>query len=355
MRLDKVVMANLRNIERAEMHPAAGVNWLVGGNGAGKTSVLEGIYLLARGNSFRLSRVGPVIRRGATVLRVHGQGTKDSGLGYSVGVERTASTCRVRINGETAHRISDLVVGLPLQIIGSNSFHILDRGPSFRRRLLDWGVFHVEHAYRSWYSDYDRCLRQRNAALRSRQADFWIWDSELARTAERITAWRHQYTAKISEFFVELTKDVPAVSKASFQYKQGWPLGEPFADFLRRTRRTDATRGYTTAGIHTADLQVLVEGKPALEVLSRGHQKLFVVLLHLAQGKAVQQYAKETPVMLVDDLPSELDEPSSGTLLELIRERHWQCFLTTVDERYSDAAATALDQMFHVKHGQIST
>jgi len=353
MRLERVEILNLRCIETAELRPGAGVNWIVGGNGAGKTSVLEGLYMLARGRSFRGGSLGSVIRRGEKSIVLLGKGISDKGEPYVVGIERWAEGCRAKVNGEGINRISDLARGLPLQVVVASSYQILDRGPSFRRRLLDWGVFHVEHSYRSWYADYDRCLRQRNAAIRSRDPQFWIWDQELVRLGQRIAAWRGKFCSAFEERFRVLAKVTEYVGNVQFRYKAGWEEGADLAECLMRVRASDFRRGYSTVGAQKADMEILWDGRPVVEVLSRGEQKLLMVVMHLALGQTIADYTGERSLMLVDDLPAELDDSRRSGLLSLLKGSAVQCFVSTVHERYIDGGLGPGDRVFHVEHGRV--
>jgi len=249
--------------------------------------------------------------------------------------------------------MSDLARGLPLQIVGPNSYQILDRGPSFRRRLLDWGVFHVEHAYKNWYADYQRCLRQRNAALRAGDRNFWIWDRELARTGDQISYWRDKYSSRFTAHFRKLTEELEGFSNITFRYGQGWATGEGLAECLERNRSSDFRRGYTKFGVQTADLEILAGRQPAAEVLSRGEQKYLIVLIHLALGQTLAHYTGETPLILIDDLTAELDGRRRSAVVTLLQEAAWQCFVTTASAPPSKVAERSDERMFHVEQGRI--
>ena len=158
---------------------------------------------------------------------VHAQGTKDNGARYSVGVERRGNACLVRINGETVTGSQTSPEAFRLQIVGPNSYQILDRGPSFRVACWIGACSTWNTLTRIGTADYDRCLRQRNAALRAGDRDFWIWDRELARTADRISYWRDKNTVRASAAnFQRLTEDLEGFSNVMFRYGQGWALGK---------------------------------------------------------------------------------------------------------------------------------
>ncbi len=354
MRVDHIDITNLRIFEQAELSAGPRINWISGGNGAGKTSILEAVYMLGRGRSFRRARVEPVVRNGAAAIRLVARGIRSNGVDWTIGLERRGAGALLRMNRKNVKRMSDIARGFPMQVIAPNTYEILERGPSYRRRLIDWAVFHVEHQYRESYAEFERALRQRNAALRSGDGSFRLWDSELVRAGERIHQARLRLVARLCEEFAILGEGAGSPAPIDLDYRQGWAADKSLAAALGANASSDARRGFTQSGPHKADLVLTRRGKLVAESLSRGELKRLVVRLQLAIGGAIEGLSGERSIMLVDDLGAELDRNSREWALELLNAAGCQTFITAMDSRkraYSTGRAT---RMFHVEHGRIT-
>src|SRR5690349_1341868 len=183
MGLSALSIQQLRCIGSAalELHPQHNLLW--GSNAAGKTSVLEGAYLLGRGRSFRTRISERLIQYGADHLVVFGR--TDDALSQSIGVQIGRRTEPVaKLNGASLPSLTELSRAFPVQVIEPGVHRLLEEGGYRRRRWLDWGVFHVEPRFLEAWSRYTRGLRQRNAALRSQPETATAWDAELAQLGE---------------------------------------------------------------------------------------------------------------------------------------------------------------------------
>ena len=167
MSIRRLRISQLRNIRQAELELGR-VNLLSGPNGSGKTSVLEAVFVLGSGRSFRAARLDPVIHHDASQFTVFAslQGEGNDGAPIAIGVSRSRDgNFAGRIQGQAIRNSAELARRLPLQLINSDTFDLLVGGPKVRRQFLDWGVFHVEHGFHRTWLDVHRCLRQRNARV----------------------------------------------------------------------------------------------------------------------------------------------------------------------------------------------
>ena len=198
MRLEFLELNDFRNIARAALEPAPGVNGLFGPNGAGKTSVLEAIHLLATGRSFRENRTAPMIRDGATALRVFCRTLEPA---HRLGIERAPGAWTGRLDGQPCTKLSQFARALPVVAVHPENHRLLQGGPDVRRSFLDWGLFHVEPSYLDHWKRYTRLLRQRNAALRDHAGDALLVSLEepMASAAARVDDWRTRYVARIAD------------------------------------------------------------------------------------------------------------------------------------------------------------
>jgi DNA replication and repair protein RecF len=352
--LQRLEISSLRNLDAVKLIPSPHINILFGDNGSGKTSVLEAIHLLGLGRSFRSSRIDSVIQDGAESAVVFAQ--LDKGLG--VGLEKTRRQNPIlKLQGERQRNWIEVARQIPVQVINSESFLLLEGSPKIRRRFLDWGVFHVEHDFMSHWRTATRILAQRNALLKQGNTDQLLgWDHELASAAHAIDAARRRYF----ECFIPLARQsidelLPRMP-LSFEYIRGWDDAIDYAHILREGLSRDLRYGATQAGPHRADLLVKHAARPAAEVLSRGQQKLLVSALKIAQGRLLDEHSGERGIYLVDDLPAELDRHNRDRVCQLLLALGAQVFITGVElaELENTVGGAQTLQTFHVEHGKMA-
>ncbi len=350
MRLGRLEVRNVRVLTELECAPGDGLNVFVGANGSGKTSILESIYILGSGRSFRTHRLGELIRRGESWLRVWGELRTDDGAATPVGVEKGTEGLRIRVAGESVRNASELARQLPLVVITPDSQRLLTDGAELRRQLMDWVLFHVEPGYLSVLQRYRRTLRQRNAALREGGGPGALsaWDTELADAGDALDGQRDRFLRDILPLYAESLKSLIPMA-VDIGYRRGWDPGVDLKEALEAGTSRDRIRGFTGIGPHRADLAFRVDGAPARQVLSRGESKLFVVGLVLAQGRFLADRQGRRPLVLVDDLASELDEDSRGRFFAQLQALGAQSFITTVSRDLVATADAHAPRVFHVE------
>jgi DNA replication and repair protein RecF len=351
MSITSLRIRNFRNIEACELAPRAGINLLVGPNGAGKTALLEAVYLLARGKSFRSAGSRPLVMEGADRFEVFGRVGSDPARLHRIGIQAGRGERRIRVDGREEGRASTLARLLPVGVLVPQSHALLDRGPEGRRRLLDWGVFHVEHTYRDEVQRYGRALRQRNLSLKADPRVAAAWEPALAAAGERITLRRQLYVE-------ELNRRLPGWSarllgrEVRVAFRRGWREGaESLEHALRAGREGDTERGFTRVGPHRADLQILIGGREASLFGSRGQQKMTIAAMLLAQAELLEERRPGELVLLVDDFPAELDRDWRWMLWEAIEGLGAQTLMTATETALFPGKSEAL---FHVEHGRVT-
>lgn len=350
MTLSRIDIRHLRVLDDVSLQPGGAVNLLIGANGAGKTSILEGIYLLGRGRSFRSANPKSFIREGEKCVEVTGW---RSGTGGSVGgIRRCVEGAEFRINGKRVNRMSELARAFPVQVVTPRSHEILERGPELRRRFLDWGVFHVEPTFLGLTARYQRVLRQRNEALKTAPRSVGAWDEQLALFGESICHARRSYLDLLTENYSLVAQKIGLLHDVGFSLWPGWAAVDGLEVALGERRGHDMQQGHTSVGPHRADLRIRVAGLSAEARLSRGQQKLLVLALALAQMKAVAERCAGTPVLLLDDLAAELDDEARGKVMAFLRELAAQVFVTSLDE--NALGHSEGDRLFHVEHGSLT-
>jgi DNA replication and repair protein RecF len=305
MSLAELRIENLRCVEFAALEFSPQLNLIAGENGAGKTSVLEAIFLLGRGRSFRTRTSERLIRHGSTALTVFGR--TDDVPPKQAGVEIAADGgTRARINGENAQSLLELSGVLPVQAIDPEIHKLVDQGPERRRRWLDWLVFHVEPSFGLHWARYNRALKQRNAALRS-GGDTKAWDGELVRNGEAITIARKQTLERLAPRLAQTFTRFGGLD-VTVSFFTGWAAGSALEESLRSNLEKDRARGMTLSGPHRADVTLRRSNRVARETLSRGQQKLTAVAMVVSQLQLLQDELGMNAVLLLDDPAAELDE-----------------------------------------------
>ncbi len=347
--LQRLHIQNLRNLASVDISPAPGVNLIFGANASGKTSLLEAIYVLSRGRSFRTRRFERLVRHGETRYTVFGR-IADQGRTRAAAIERSKDSLRVRVDGQDLDSLAPLAALLPVQILHPNSHKLLEEGPHFRRQYLDWGVFHVEHGFYDYWQRYQRALRQRNAALRT-GTPAESWEPELVQAGTAIDDLRRRYLEQLAPLVSEVADLLLDFPPLRLEYLQGWSRERTLADAISQSRGQDRERGFTFAGPHRADLRVTVDGVNAAETASRGQQKLLVSALVCAQCVLFQTRSGRHPILLVDDLAAELDRERRERFVAQLQSLSAQVFVTAIEPE----ALTFLDRYkgFHVEHGAV--
>ena len=351
MTLATLSMSHLRCIEQAAMDLPPGLTLLVGPNGSGKTSVLEAIFLLGRGRSFRTRNNERLIQRGATHLRVVGRTEALQGGGLTVGFEVPGGGgATARVGGRNVESFAELSQVFPVQVIEPGVHKLVEEGASRRRRWMDWAVFHVEPPFVDTWLRYTRALRQRNAALRSEPDQAATWDAEVALLGEEIARSRGRFIEQLLPYWQDT---VAALSGLPVQlnYHRGWHADMSLAEALTASRTRDALRHITHVGPHRADVGVRLESRAAREVLSRGQQKLVAVAMTLAQLRLLQDVTQTTPTLLLDDPAAELDAAHLGRFIGQVRQLRSQLIVTslTAESRLFGIP----ERTFHVDQGRV--
>jgi DNA replication and repair protein RecF len=348
MGLTRLTVTGLRCFESAELEPAAGLNLIVGRNASGKTSLLEAVFLLGRGRSFRATRRATMIREGADSLRSVGHLAD----GRVLGVEVSHRDWTARLAGEPLTQLTQLASILPVQLMDPDVHRLVQEGPGERRRYLDWATFHVKPGFIAAWRDYQKALRQRNSALKSRQDDQEIeaWERALADTGRQIDAYR-QETVELLRAPVEEVACELLGTALSLEYRPGQASGADLADALASHRQRDRRAGMTQIGPHRADLALSIGAHKARGWVSRGQQKLVAAAMVLGQARLLAPVWGNRAIFLVDDPAAELDQERCAKLLSVIGAMPFQIFMTALDAQ--ELPGLPMARMFHVEQGRV--
>ncbi|MDP3562088.1 MAG: DNA replication/repair protein RecF [Legionellaceae bacterium] len=353
MTLTHLNIHQLRNIHLAQITLNPRYNIFHGLNGSGKTSILEAIYLLSSGHSFRTRETSPLITHHSTELTVYARTTANDSI--SIQKSNSGST-QVKINQQACLRSSELAHFLPCQLIYQDIFQIMDAGPAVRRSMLDWGLFHVKQSYHTLWKEYRHVLKQRNALLRQRTNEQQCipWNKLIVDMSYELDRLRVEYFKDWSEAFQLYLSQLTEIP-CTISYYKGWDkkeTGRSLATILTEQYMSDCHRQYTHSGAHQADILFNSTLLKAKQTLSRGQQKIILIALKLAQAQLLS-----TPCLyLFDDITTELDAMHVKRLIKCICQLKGQFFLTTIDgSQFSTQHPLDHASIFMLENGRLSS
>lgn len=355
MRIVRLDLHNIRAIREAQLQPASNLNFLSGENGAGKSTVLEALHILGYGRSFRGRVRDGLIRESMPALQIFCEWQDANNQTQKAGLKHAGGDWQAKLNGEEVGQLGDLCAAFAVSVFEPNSHLLVSGSSEYRRRFLDWGLFHVEQSYLVLWRRYARALKQRNALLKQKNLGGLLdtWDFELAEAAAPVLWYRRSYLDGLLPYLQQVSEQLlPAFGDLSFELFAGWKNEQmTFADALLLNRERDLSLGYTGIGPHRADWKLHFSNKSKAEAYSRGQAKTLALTCLLAQARHFQQLRGEPPVMLLDDFSSELDGKHRGRVLDELEATGAQVFMTGV-ELPAEMQGREV-RVFHVEHGQI--
>jgi DNA replication and repair protein RecF len=356
--LTQLTLQHIRNLSEAQLTLNPRLNLFYGDNASGKTSLLESLYYLAHGRSFRTSQADKIIQHEQDHLLIQATLAEQTlGAGdISIGIQTTrGGGHQIKCNGQKKQSLSALAAHLPVQYLGTESQRLLSDGPKLRRKALNWGLFHVEPRFHTLWKAFNQSLKQRNAALKSRYQDSSasIWDESLSELGESINTLARLYIEALAPRFQSIATELLGDAAPTLTYDKGWQGN--YLNALQSSYKKDTLLGYTHCGPHRCDLTLTHKGLAAQDILSQGQQKLAVYALYLAQGEHLSQHVQQPVVYLIDDLASELDYTHRQNICNILARLPSQSFITSI--HLGDLPANLLAQaphVFHVKHNTIT-
>ena len=395
--IERLQISNLRNLTHVNLHATA-CNVIIGANGSGKTSLLEAIFLLSRGKSFRHHQPKRYIQHHQNTATVYARLNNSSTLAIQ---KQADATTILRLNQTTVYNQSILTEQLPTLLIDPSTMDMLEQGSASRRQLLDWLVFHMKQGFHPQWLAYQRLLKQRNSLLKKTRhltqvqlTELKSWDKGLSNHAALIHHYRERIFAEWQPYFAEsIAQLLPAYAEQlSLSYNAGYDTTVALDIQLNERLEQDLQLGYTRIGNHRADvhvhwrsndsaasnnelsdtmheadtnLKVPVIKEQAANVLSRGEKKLLITALRLSQlplllntqktNDLSNDSAQVTPVVLLDDITAELDDRAIDILLSTLAQLPCQVFMTSLTDDILPLVHQYWSEpnMFHVKQGQI--
>ncbi len=398
--IERLQISHLRNLTQISLEPTA-CNIIIGANGSGKTSLLEAIFLLSRGKSFRHHQPKRYIQHHQNNTTVHAK-INDS---RTLAIQKQAdATTILRLNQTTVYNQSILTEQLPTLLIDPSTMDMLEQGSASRRQLLDWLVFHMKQGFHPQWMAYQRLLKQRNSLLKNTRhltqvqlAELKSWDKGLSNHAALIHHYREQVFTEWKPYFAKsIVQLLPSYAEQlSLSYNAGYDTSVALDVQLNERLEQDLQLGYTRIGNHRADIHVYWRSdesvndqttdartaasghgiqtklptlkEQAANVLSRGEKKLLITALRLSQlplllndeerSNSIKDdlSSRATPVVLLDDITAELDDRAIEILLSTLAKLPCQVFMTSLTDDILPLVNELWLQpnVFHVKQGKI--
>lgn len=357
MYLESLTITNFRNFATASITPSQTLNIISGANGSGKTSLIEAIYCLGFGRSFRSGTYRQLIRHDESSFIVFARVFDQEGQRHQVGYQRdTTGDVQLRINQAKEKRFSALARMVPIQLMTPESIELILGGPKVRRQYVDWGVFHVEHSFYNDWVSFSKLLKQRNSLLKSKRfaVEHPYWDQQFAEYGERIHQHRQHYVDGFVSVVKERLKAFLPNYEFEFQLRSGWDKELSLIDALEKHREQDIRYGHSTIGPHKAELRIVANGEEVRNLLSRGQLKLLVAALKLVQGEYLQHKTGVQCIYLVDDITAELDSVSQMKFCDALVASKSQVFVSAIEGESVLSLLNSQDtKMFHVEHGTV--
>ena len=355
MQITELTLRSYRSYETLHLAFDPGVQIFLGANAQGKTNIIEALYYAAFGRSHRTSSDAELIRVGADGAHIGLSFRRHDVPGELSFTFARGARRRITYAGESL-RQRDLVGILPMVLFSPEDLFLVKGAPALRRRYLDAELSQASPAYYGELLRYTRILKQRNAVLkdiRERLAapdDLSPWDAQLARSAAYIVTRRIAAVAQLGALSARVQAVLAAGEELALAYEIAGAGAEDFAEddmteslhlwynkMLCEGRARDIARAATGVGPHLDDLVLRVGGMSLRSYGSQGQQRTGALALKLAELFYLQENIGEAPILLLDDVMSELDADRRRALLDFIRHEHIQTFITATDAAYFPA------------------
>jgi DNA replication and repair protein RecF len=349
MSIDKVFLKNFRAFSDLKVDLSNKNLLLTGANGTGKTSVLEAINVLITGKSFKTRDLKDCI--------------KDKSKGFLVDLEitRNKKIFKIRAEKEFNKRISrkgktgtlsvskkDLPV---IQFIQAKDLRMIEGEKELRRDFFNKAMFHVEPKADDEYRSYKKTLSQRNMALKRKatEKELKIWNKALIEIGNKLEETQRRFFLNFFKDTLEKRREEKKgnpefLNTIKVHLNKGWPADLSFGDAIEKSSQKDRALGYTSLGPHRLDLMFYTENKPAKSVLSRGQQKLFILLIFFYLNDVLKSQVKTEIIYLIDDITSELDQENLEIVLQEALALNSQLLITAIEGKNTDNFGSFLDK-----------
>lgn len=367
MKLNELNINDFRNISKMKMCPCDYINIIYGSNAQGKTNIIEAIWLFSGNQSFRGAKQQELImfEKEAAVLNIKFEDNKrvqEASLIFS-------NKKKIKLNGVELKTFSELNGNFYAVVFSPAHLSLIKEGPKNRRKFIDIAISQIKPQYKNYLNTYDKLLEQRNALLKCSNTytdlknDIDIWDIQIAKIGTIISIYRNDYIKKLHKAAIEIYNGI-SNSKEKFDLKyvstvysniENVSVYEDeqvdiYYNKLKETYMNDVKQGSTSCGIHRDDIDIFIGGHSVKTYGSQGQQRSCVIALKLSEAKILKKVTGENPIMLLDDVMSELDEMRQDYILNHVK--NMQVFITCCD--VSNTVRLDNGRIFKIDKGEIT-
>jgi DNA replication and repair protein RecF len=334
MVLRKLKCEGFRGLQDTDFRPGSGLNIIRGNNAQGKTSLLEAVLYLTRSKSHRTNSEAELVRHGHDQFHIMGAfQRRDREVQLSANWWQGQK--RFKVNGVPQTRVSDILGKVNVVFFSPEDVLMVRGSASSRRRFLDIELSQLSPSYLRALQQYHQILRQRNELLKAERPDpdlIDAWDQQLARHGRTLVEQRRLFIQALQRYAGEAYRRIAGSEHLDMTYEPDIPSDEPIETVLARVREADLRRGATSRGPHRDDVLFLVGGRAGRTFGSQGQQRSAALAVKLALIELVREQTAEYPILMLDDVLSELDAARSRGLVGSL-DKEVQCILTTTDLR----------------------
>lgn len=358
MYIKELQLKDFRNYESLEVQFHNGVNIFLGQNAQGKTNLLESIYITSMGKSFRTGKDRDMIRFGSDFFRVKVTAVKEEELIVELAVNRDGKK-GIKIDEIKARKMSELLENIYIVIFSPEDLSIVKDEPEKRRKFIDRELCQIKPSYYVNLNRYKKVLAQRNAYLKEYDIDegvLDIWDMQLAEYGSKIIEHRKEFVKKLNIISGSIHKDITnkkenieVIYEPNIEYCNN--LQEIYYKELKLNRSNDIKRRNTGKGPHKDDLKLLSNGIDIRHFGSQGQQRTAALSLKLSEIKLIKEETGENPILLLDDVLSELDRERQNFLINSLEDT--QIFITTTEISEEVESSLGNIKYFIIENGKI--
>lgn len=370
MRIEGLELVSFRNYSRLTLTLPGSLHIFLGGNGQGKTNLLEAVYLIASGRSMRAGREEELIAWGASEAQVTVEAESLRGR-YQLQMALTPRGKRAYVNGSWVRRVGELLEYLSAVLFVPDDLNLVKGGPEARRRFLDGQLVQALPAYREAFANFQRILRQRNSLLEQiaqgekSPAGLEVWDASFVEQAARVIHRRAKAVETLSRLAAEAHRQVAGSKELTLRYRPYFlEEGETapvdldvirarVAASLVEARTLELRRGTSLVGPQRDDLDMTLDGRSARRFASQGEQRTVVLACKIAELELMASYLGEYPVLLLDDVLSELDPARQAAFVRVAMGRT-QTLVTSTEASSLPAMLRDQGLTYRVEAGRVS-
>lgn len=356
---ERLELKNFRNYQHESLEFVDGINIFYGNNGQGKTNVLEALFLASMGKSFRTSHDVEMIKDGCDNFEIDVYFKESSDRNIKIGYNKKKQKY-IKVNGIYLRKMGDLMGTFPTVVFSPNNMVLLSSGPSERRKFMDMALCQLKPVYYFNLQQYNKIILQKNAFLKNSMCGkvdknmLDVWNMSLAEVGSAITKERISYIKKVSKYSTEYHNKISGNNEnITINYEcSASEDKEIFYQNITNNMQREIDRGMSLVGPHKDDLDLILEGTGDMKKYgSQGQRRTLVLALKLSETKILEEETGKRPVLLLDDVLSELDDDRQRLLLKNIEKT--QVFITCTNaERLKNASERSL-KLFKVVNGKV--